>query len=645
VTRPRLLKAPLIILLGALLLRLLYMNDMVRSPYFGAPFLDELYNYTWAQSVAHGHLLAEKPFFRAPLYAYLLGGLFSVAGPDLLVPKLLQHLLGSLAAVIIFLLARRAFQRNAVGVLAGILAACYAPFIFFEGELLDISLQVFFYPLILLLALKLIETPRLPTTAILGAVIGLSAIARPAIIVFLPVLLVFLWINLRDHLPAASLRLKHMAVMLSLTVVVIAPVTVHNAVVGKSFVPIATYGSINFYIGNNAHADGFTSQTPVRYLFFDHYRDSVELFAEREAALMLGHTPTAAEISHYWRTRAWHSIRDYPLHFLHLLWKKFVLFWNSYEIKNNKNIYFVASYSPVLRILLALCNFGLIAPIAILGCLVSLWRHRTPSSLLLVLFVATYMLTVIMFFVNARYRLPVVPVLICFAAFGAIWVAEHIRQLNFRPLLPAAVCLGLFFWVVNANWFNIQSQNVATDHWSVANCYKEKQQYQQALLEYQKAIANDPDYADAYNNKGETYYLMGNYQAAIGPFEKTIELNPGDPKGYNNLGACYEAQGMLAKACEYYQEALRIAPDHIVARCNLGECFVKQNDIPRALRTFQEALRLDRNNARVHYWLAICYLHEDNSELVKLHLQEALRYANAALRERIQHDSRFQLYM
>lgn len=641
---PRLLRPPLLILLGALLLRLLYENDMVRSPYFGAPFLDELYHYTWAESIAHGNLIGEKPFFRAPLYAYLLGALFSVAGPDLVLAKALQHLLGSIAAVIVYFLALRAFQRKAVGLLAGILTACYAPFIFFEGELLDISLQIFFYPLILLLGLQLLEAPTLHKAALLGVMIGLSAIARPAILVFLPVLVIFLWVNERHRLSASS-RLRHMSVIIVPMLVVIAPVTLHNAIAGRSFVPIATYGSINFYIGNNANADGFTSKTPVRYLFFGQYRDSVELFAEREAALMLGHTPSSAEISHYWHTKARKFIAKHPVSFLRLLGKKFVLFWNAYEIKNNKNIYFVARYSPILRVLLTVFNFGLIAPVALLGCLVSLSRRRDPSALLLALFVATYMLTVILFFVNARYRLPVVPILICFAAFSVVWIVEKIKKQDLRAVLLAVLCLVLFGWLVNANWFNIQSQNIAKDYWSVANCYKEKQHYEQALVEYDKAIAHDPAYTEAYNNKGETYYLMENYQAAIPLFEKVVELDPSDPKGYNNLGACYEAEGMLTKASDSYKQALRIAPDHVIARRNLGECYVKQGDIPRAVKTFQEVLRFYPENARAHYWLAVCYLHVHNGALVKKHINEALRFADSTLREKIKQDSRFASFL
>jgi len=39
----------------------------------------------------------------------------------------------------------------------------------------------------------------------------------------------------------------------------IIPVTLHNALVGHDFVPIASQGGVNFYIGNNPVADGYTA--------------------------------------------------------------------------------------------------------------------------------------------------------------------------------------------------------------------------------------------------------------------------------------------------------------------------------------------------------------------------------------------------
>ena len=43
---------------------------------------------------------------------------------------------------------------------------------------------------------------------------------------------------------------------------------------------------------------------------------------------------------------------------------------------------------------------------------------RRPEPLLLALFAGAYMLTVVAFFISARYRLPVVPILLIFAAYG-----------------------------------------------------------------------------------------------------------------------------------------------------------------------------------------------------------------------------------
>ena len=57
----------------AFLLRLIYLLEIESSlPFFYALRLDEFYHDTWARQIASGDWLGTEPFFRAPLYAYLL---------------------------------------------------------------------------------------------------------------------------------------------------------------------------------------------------------------------------------------------------------------------------------------------------------------------------------------------------------------------------------------------------------------------------------------------------------------------------------------------------------------------------------------------------------------------------------------------
>ena len=86
--------------LGALLIRLIYLFEMTDSPYFGAPFLDELYHFNWAQDIARGRLLYHEPFFRAPLYSYLLGFFIFIFGSDFFAIQLVQHLIGAGAVLV-----------------------------------------------------------------------------------------------------------------------------------------------------------------------------------------------------------------------------------------------------------------------------------------------------------------------------------------------------------------------------------------------------------------------------------------------------------------------------------------------------------------------------------------------------------------
>ena len=56
------------------------------------------------------------------------------------------------------------------------------------------------------------------------------------------------------------------------------------------------------------------------------------------------------------------------------------------------------------------------------------------------------------------------------------------------------------------------------------------------IQDYDKAIALNPDYANAYNNRGVVYGAKGNYALAIQDYGKAIALKPDLAKAYNNRG-------------------------------------------------------------------------------------------------------------
>lgn len=86
-------------------------------------------------------------------------------------------------------------------------------------------------------------------------------------------------------------------------------------------------------------------------------------------------------------------------------------------------------------------------------------------------------------------------------------------------------------------------------------------EYQDALNDYNEALRIDAQLAQAWNGKGNLYYLAERYDAAIAAFERALELDlPERHVAYYNLGLVYESTGDEAAAARSYNMALELMP-------------------------------------------------------------------------------------
>jgi tetratricopeptide (TPR) repeat protein len=72
------------------------------------------------------------------------------------------------------------------------------------------------------------------------------------------------------------------------------------------------------------------------------------------------------------------------------------------------------------------------------------------------------------------------------------------------------------------------------------------------------AIKKDPNYFDAYYNRGVVYYLMKNYRAAVDDLSKAISINPDSSAAYASRGEVYEIMNDREKAFKDYRRAARM---------------------------------------------------------------------------------------
>ena len=565
----------------ALSARLYYLHEIRASPLFTAPVVDAR-TYTEDARYFSDVSFAGRPapFWQPPLYPVLLGVLFALAGDDLYLPRLIQAVIGALVCVLICLLGYRVFGAG-IGLGAGFAAALYGPLIYFGGELLPTLLACCFNLLVLLLVIGEGGWARWLAA---GVLLGLSALAVANVLLFAPVLLGYLYWRQRRLRPAAFLLLG--------CTLVIAPVAYRNWAVGGDLVLISHNAGINFYIGNNADYEQTTHIRPGR--------DWVELveMPERRAGI---EQPSAK--SRYFFAQSWQYITSEPLDFLSLLAYKGYLFLRGDEIPRNRDLYFARNDSSLLSILLwkkgLAFPFGLVSPLALLGLYVFLRSPEPPEGRLLALFVACYALSVVLFFVTGRYRLPTVPVLLLFAAYG-------VRVLWHRPW-PALAAVAALLIFCNVATGAMDREGNAHEHYYLGYAYEERDMPAHAARHYRRAIDRDPTFAEPLLALAALHGEAERYGKAIDLYRHYLKTQPNDVDVRFLLGHTALLARRYDEAAAAYSKVAAARPNWAAAHGGLGYALLMTDQPQRATRAYSRTLELNPDSTLVRYQLARLY--------------------------------------
>jgi pentatricopeptide repeat protein len=598
----------IILFVFALSLRFVYLSQLQDTPWFDAPIEDAGRYDEWARSIQEDWLQSSQPyhegaFFQAPFYPYLLAIIYTILGHSYLVPRIIQMLLGSFSVLLVYFLGRRIFGA-AVGKVAAVLASMYGMFIYFSGELLDPTVILFFSLVFLLAVLSAMEKPGWWKFLACGMMLGLAAIARPNVLVYILVLVPWLLVSSKRRGHAFGKSFTYVLAMLLGVALLIAPVTIRNYAVAGDFVPISSQGGVNFAMGNNPGSDGSTPLLPgARASWWGIYYDSVQMAEETE-----GGTLKASQVSNFWFKRGLEFIRNDPRAALQLTLKKLALFWGGPEVANNKDIYFFSEWTSLLRMLIwrwyIYCPFGIIAPLALAGMVLALFRREGNGSGLIVLLVITYMFGVILFFVNARFRMPVIPFLLPFAGYFLVTVFRPRRLIN---LIPAFILLVIFGLVVNLNLADYAFAPLAESHNRLGSLYLGKEQFAEAEEEFRQALDDQPDYVFAMAGLARVYGETGRTAEAIEQWERAVGLRPRRMEFRFQLGFSYYAAGQLDSAIAAWEESARLQPDFAQPHFQLGIAYEDKGDDQRAIEEYQKSIEINSNYVLAHYNLAHLY--------------------------------------
>jgi tetratricopeptide (TPR) repeat protein len=570
---------PLAVFVAAFAFRLAYVAEVRFTPFFQTLGLDAKFYDQWARNILEGRGLHEA-FFMTPLYSYFLAGIYWLFGRDLLVVRIIQAALGSMSAALTCGIGIEAFNRR-VGIASGLVAACYGAMIFYDGAILIEPLLVLLVTLSLYLVLVGERTRRPgPYHFFAGAALGAASVGRAAALVLVPVAALWVWRGARERLRMRGAWAAALVVVGAAAVVT--PVAVRNYAVSGDFVAITSNGGLNFYVGNSEMSTGGYVKPEGLGIVADPDGSAIA-----EAAV--GRSLRPSEVSSYWYGRAARFIAAHPGRWLALTVRKASFAMSSYEIPQLENYYFQKRYSRLLA--LPLPGFGVIAPLGVLGLALS-FRRRRP--LLLALCASAYLLSVIAFFVVARYRLPLVPPLIVGACHAGFELLNRLRARRWRALLGPAVALVLLAVVVNANLWGVdRGKAFAQSHFRLGIILGDRGLVDEAIAEYRRSIEIDPAYPQSHLNLGALLAEKGETTEAIGSFRRALALDPGCAPARLDLAMALGRAGAAAAALAQTDSLLAADPHNAAALKERGIALYRMGRKEEARTALEEAARRD----------------------------------------------------
>ena len=134
---------------------------------------------------------------------------------------------------------------------------------------------------------------------------------------------------------------------------------------------------------------------------------------------------------------------------------------------------------------------------------------------------------------------------------------------------------------------------------NLGNLYAATARFKNATAAYQKAVEIEPDYIEAYMNKGLAAMQSGQIADAHSAFEQAAILNPANAEIFYNLGVVREKLGNPAQATTAYARAIALRPNWAEAYFNLGKAHRDNGEKTAAIQAYTRFIELWRGDPQV----------------------------------------------
>ena len=515
-----------------------------------------------ARRVLSGDLwLGPGLYFVSPLYVYVLASGLALTDSFTAV-RVLQAMAGAVATGGLWVVTREWANTRAAWWASG-LAITTGLITFYEVLILQAALDVTLTTAALLGLTFALTRPGLGWPVLTGVSLGLLSLNRPNALLAGAGLLTLLAIQRRWRTVVWTTA----GVLLAL-----APVIVRNVAVAGIWTPTSSHGGLNFYIGNSAEATGFYHRIPgIAPDISGQVRD-----VRRVAEAATGRALSDAEISDYFVDLGLTWIVSHPADAAGLFVKKLAFVFHGQHIALPYSYPFYAYDADTILQVLRVGPW-LLMPLGLVGLVVLVRRSAQRRNVLVwVAFVPLYALSVAVFFVAERYRLPLLVPMCVGAGVALDAAARALARREWRTVtLPMLATLALMAVV---NWPTALSDGRWDEGLRLAQRLVILERHDEARAWVDRLAPSAPKPGAPHVGVGMQYFVRGDHGRALPYFQDAQRLDPGNPIIEYSLGQALLRSGRAADAMPHLRRGVDGKADVPLLGLDLAEALQLTGD-------------------------------------------------------------------
>ncbi|MDJ0632868.1 MAG: tetratricopeptide repeat protein [Xenococcaceae cyanobacterium MO_188.B29] len=162
---------------------------------------------------------------------------------------------------------------------------------------------------------------------------------------------------------------------------------------------------------------------------------------------------------------------------------------------------------------------------------------------------------------------------------------------------------------------------------NLGSLYAQKQEWQKALICYQKAIKLNPNLAVVYRNLTKVWGKLGKETEAAKCYYQALSLEPrsANAEQHYHLGNILLKQNQLEEALVCYRRAISLKPDYAQAHFRLGEILQSRGSRTEAIDCWEQAVRFNKTNPNYYYHLGQLLVQAENFERAIFCYQQTIK--------------------